>query len=274
MIVKEIRVSRALAKSGLPEYDYALNPYLGCAHSCRYCYAMDFTRGEPGERWGEVVYVKINLPEVLRREVGSLAPGVVGASTITDPYQPVEAKYRLTRKSLEILLAAGFRASIQTKSTFILKDLDLLFVHRDKVDVGFTITTYRDEAAKLLEPAAPPPRARAEALRYIAELGVRTWIFLGPLIPGVNDAPEDYAPIVELAARTKSEVTIDRYRPRPRADAALSAVGAGRRWSAERWRAVVADIKALCRDRGVVCRTADEEWGASRRRGGDLMRFL
>jgi DNA repair photolyase len=265
--VVEIRVKSALSRSGLPEYDYALNPYLGCSHGCRYCYAKDFTRGEPGEKWGEVVYVKVNLPEVLAREVRSLEPGVVGVSTITDPYQPIEAKYRLTRKSLEILLGAGFRASIQTKSTYVLKDMDLLFVHRRAVDVGLTITTFRPEVAKALEPGAPPPRARAAALSYIAELGVRTWVFLGPIIKGVNDSEDDWRPVLEVAARTHSEVTIDRYRPRPGADLMLASIGVRPAADPAWWSALAAKIKGECASLGLVCRTAEEEWREARSRG-------
>lgn len=260
MRVIEIRASHALTPSGLPEYQYALNPYLGCYHGCRYCYARDFTGGDAGRRWGEVVYVKVNIPALLRSEVKVLRPGIVGISTITDPYQPVEAKYRITRSSLEILLPAGFHASIQTKSTFILKDADLLFVYRDRVDVGFTITTMDRDKARLLEPKAPPPEARAYALARISELGVRTWIFLGPLIKGLNDSAEDYRPVLELAKRTHSEVFVDRYRPRPGADAMLSALGisasADRSW----WRSKTQEIKSECSALGVVCRTAEEEW--------------
>ncbi len=273
MKVVEIRTTRGLAKSGLPEYDYALNPYLGCLHGCRYCYARDFTRGEPGDAWGEVVYVKVNLPEVLAREVKALKPGVVGVSTITDPYQPVEAKYRLTRRALEILLASGFKASIQTKSTYVLKDVDLLFVHKDKVDVGLTITTFKAETAKLLEPNAPPPRARAYALLALSELGVKTWVFLGPIIRGVNDGVEDYAPILEIARRTKSEVIVDRYRHRPGADSMLLAAGIKPRYDASWWRSKAAEIKAKCAELGVACRTAEEEWREARR-SRDLRDFL
>lgn len=271
--VVEIKTSRGLVKSGLPEYDYALNPYLGCRHGCRYCYARDFTRGEPGDAWGEVVYVKVNLPEVLSREVKTFKPGIVGVSTITDPYQPVEAKYRLTRRSLEILLASGFKASVQTKSTYVLKDMDLFFTHRDKVDVGFTITTFKAETAKLLEPNAPPPRARAYALSALSELGVKTWIFLGPIIPGVNDCVEDYAPILEVARRAKSEVIVDKYRGRPGADSMLLAVGIKPRRDESWWRAKVAEIKARCAELGVLCKTAEEEW-RSARRSRDLREFF
>ncbi len=216
IIVKEIRVKSALSRSGLPEYDYALNPYLGCQHGCIYCYAMDFTRGgEPGVKWGgEVVYVKVNLIQALLRDIRRLRPGVVGVSTITDPYQPVESRYKLTRRSIEVLCNAGYHVSIQTKSALIIRDIDVISKCGRAVDVGFTITTMRD-TYRVIEPMAAHPMARASALRKIASLGIETWIFLGPVIPGVNDKAEDYEPVIRLAKETNSQVIIDRFRPRP-----------------------------------------------------------
>ncbi len=153
----EIKVKTALSKSGLKELDYALNPYLGCRFSCVYCYARYFSPTEVKERWGEVVVVKSNLLEVLRREVAIKRKGVVGVSTITDPYQPIESERKLTRGSLKILLESGFRVSIQTKSPLVLRDLDLLLSHKEKVDVGLTITTANRDLSKTLEPLAPLP---------------------------------------------------------------------------------------------------------------------
>ena len=259
MKIYEVRVRRALAPSALPEYDYSLNPYLGCLHGCLYCYAMDMTRGPPGALWGRVVYVKVNLLEVLRREAARLKPGVVGMSTITDPYQPPEARYRLARGALEILAEAGFHISIQTKSGLVVRDLDLLARYRHRVDVGVTITTMRDKA-RILEPLAAHPLARIRAVEKIAAAGVRTWVFLGPVIPGFNDDPSDLREVVEAAHAAGAEVVYDRYRPKPRADATLAA----------RWRKVVEapgwwtrtkkTIEQICSEVGARCIGADEEW--------------
>jgi len=263
--IYEIRASRALAPSGLPEYDYALNPYVGCLHGCLYCYAMDFTRGPPAAAWGEVIYVKVNLLELLRREVRRVRPGVVGLSTITDPYQPPEAMYRLTRGAVEILAQAGFHVSIQTKSGMVIRDLDLLTRHRHAVDVGITITTLRDKA-RILEPYAAHPLARARAAEKLARAGVKVWVFLGPVVPSFNDDPQELTEVIQLARRIGAEVIYDRYRPKPRADAHLAAKYRPVRPDAGWWSRVKKIIEKICAQEGAACLDAEEEWSRERRR--------
>ncbi|MGC8607784.1 MAG: SPL family radical SAM protein [Vulcanisaeta sp.] len=265
IIVKEIRVKSALSRSGLPEYDYALNPYLGCQHGCIYCYAMDFTRGEPGVRWGEVVYVKVNLIQVLLRDIRRFRPGIVGVSTITDPYQPVESRYKLTRRSIKVLCNAGYHVSIQTKSSLIIRDLDVISGCGRSVDVGFTITTMRN-TYRVIEPMAAHPMARASALRKIASLGVETWIFLGPVLPGMNDKVEDYEPVIRLAKETNSQVIIDRFRPRPIVTSFMSRkLNPIYRVTRDWWSETLSSIMRLCKDYGVNCITAEDEWEISRK---------
>jgi len=259
-MIREIRVKRALGKSGLPEYDYSLNPYLGCLHGCLYCYAIDFTKGEAGSKWGDVVYVKVNLLDVLRSEVTRLRPGVVGLSTITDPYQPVESRYRLSRGSIELLCGAGFHVSIQTKSPLIIRDLDILRACGSKVDVGFTITTMRD-TYRMIEPGSPNPIARAAALRRIAELGIENWIFLGPIIPGLNDSEEDYVPVINLAAQLGSEVILDRFRAKEGPIKLMrNKLGTTPHVDPSWWRSTVSRILRHCEEAGARCITAEEEW--------------
>ena len=265
MKIYEIRASRALAPSGLPEYDYALNPYVGCLHGCLYCYAIDFTRGPPAAAWGEVIYVKVNLLELLRREVRRVRPGVVGLSTITDPYQPPEAMYRLTRGAVEILAQAGFHVSIQTKSGMVIRDLDLLTRHRHAVDVGITITTLRDKA-RILEPYAAHPLARARAAEKLARAGVKVWVFLGPVVPSFNDDPQELTEVIQLARRIGAEVIYDRYRPKPRADAHLAAKYRPVRPDAGWWSRVKKIIEKICAQEGAACLDAEEEWSRERRR--------
>jgi len=214
--VVEVRVEQALSRSGLPDIDYALNPYMGCSHACIYCYARLYTRhSEASREWGRVVVVKKNIVDVLSREVKLYKRGVVGVSTITDPYQPVEAIYGLTRKSIALLLESGFHVSIQTKNTLILRDLDMLAKHRDRVDVGFTITTPIKEVARVIEPHSPPPAARAQALKAISSMGIDTWIFYGPVIPELNDDRETVDWILEIARETRSRVLVDRLHIKP-----------------------------------------------------------
>ncbi|MEM2203298.1 MAG: radical SAM protein [Sulfolobales archaeon] len=207
----EIRVSKALYRSKLPDLDYSLNPYQGCSFGCVYCYAIHFTGiEEAANNWGEVVAVKVNLVEVLRREVmHTTKKGVVGVSTITDPYMPIEARYSLTRRSIELLLAYRFRVSIQTKSPLVLRDLDVLRTHRDRVDVGMTITTMDPSLARVIEPGASHPLARARALKKISDSLIYTWIFLGPIIPGLNDSEEHIEGVIGAASESNSLVIFD-----------------------------------------------------------------
>ncbi|ADI31588.1 SPL family radical SAM protein [Staphylothermus hellenicus] len=205
-----INVKRALSRSGLPDLDYALNPYMGCYHGCIYCYARLYTWiNEIRENWGEIVAVKKNLINVLEKEIKYFRKGVVGVGTITDPYQPVEAIYELTRRSIELLLRHGFHVSIQTKNTLILRDTDLLTKHRDNVDVGFTITSLNNKKSRLYEPRASPPSMRAYALKQLSIRGIDTWIFYGPVIPGYNDDLDTRTKIIELARETGSRILID-----------------------------------------------------------------
>ncbi len=211
--VIEIRVAKALYKSKLPDLDYSLNPYQGCSFGCIYCYAMHFTGiEEAANNWGEVIAVKVNLVEVLKREImHGVRKGVVGVSTITDPYMPVEARYSLTRRSIELLLAYRFRVSIQTKSPLVLRDLDILRSYRERVDVGMTITTMDPSLAGFIEPRAPHPLARARALKKISDSAIYTWIFLGPIIPGLNDGEEHIESVIEAARESNSLVIFDLF---------------------------------------------------------------
>lgn len=209
----EIQVKSALSRSGLPDLDYSLNPYIGCFHGCLYCYARSYTKlEEVSEKWGEVIYIKANLVEVLERETRKLRPGVVGISTVTDPYQPIESIKNLVRKSIELLLRRGFRISIQTKSDLVLRDLDILSHNRDSVDVGFTIITLDANAASILEPRAPQPKQRAEALIKIAEEGIRTWLFYGPVIPSINDDSTSIREVLEEVGPYVNLVLVDKLR--------------------------------------------------------------
>ncbi len=267
VIIREIRIKRALSESGLPEYYYSLNPYIGCQHACVYCYAIDFTKGEPAERWGEVIYVKINLIPILKKEVHRYRPGIVGVSTITDPYIPLEARYRLTRRSLEILLSHNFKVSIQTKSALVIRDLDILRKYKDKVDVGFTVTTLDPSIKKLIEPNSSHPLAIERALRKISSENIKTWIFIGPIIPDINDELRNLIEIIDLAKETGSEVVIDRLRQHPKAminmrtklgeklmDKILS------KDTYSWWRSVSEKILNICKEKNVSCKTASEYW--------------
>ena len=122
MGIKEVKCKTALSKSNLPGLDYSLNPYRGCMHNCAYCYVPNVLRINR-EEWGKFVEVKINIQNVLSKEVKTKKQGIVGISTVTDPYQPIEKRNKITRFCLEQLLKYDFPISIQTKSSLVLKDI-------------------------------------------------------------------------------------------------------------------------------------------------------
>lgn len=204
-MIKEIKVRTALSPSQLPGLDYALNPYRGCAHACIYCYApsvIHWTRG----KWGELVEVKINLLRILSKELRAKKKGVVGLGTVTDPYQPAEKKYELTRRCLELLLMHDFPVCIQTKSSLVLRDIDLLKGFSN-MEVGITITTLDDRIREKMEPGASSVEERLRALSGLHESGIRTWVFLGPLMPHLADADA----LVDAVSAVKPEyVLVDR----------------------------------------------------------------
>ena len=181
--VKEVRAKSVLNKSKI--FDYCLNTYTGCQINCRYCYARLFMRRYSGhsEAWGEFVDAKINAPEVLKKQLDKAKRGTVWISSVCDPYQPAEAKYELTRRCLKELVKKQFPINIQTKSKLVLRDLDL-FQELKEIEVGFTITTDDERVAKLFEPGATPVKERLKALEKIHSLGIKTFAFIGPLLPG------------------------------------------------------------------------------------------
>ena len=158
---------------------YTVNLYRGCTHGCTYCYAPSLTHDE--RRWGTYVDVKINAPEVLERELRGLRKEEVFLSSASDPYQPVEAKYGLTRRCLELLLRNDFPVSVLTRSPLVLRDLWLLKKFR-WVRAGMSITTVPN---RRFEPGVPPLERRIDTLRKLAEAGIMTWVSLAPVIPGI-----------------------------------------------------------------------------------------
>jgi DNA repair photolyase len=202
-----------LNKSALA--DYCINPYVGCQHACRYCYAESYTRRftRHKERWGEFVDVKTNAAVVLAREIKKKLRGTVFISSLTDPYQPLERKYEVTRQLLEILLRHQFPITIQTKSTLVLRDLDLIKQFRE-AEVGFTITTLNDEIRKTFEPASSPVEKKLEAIKELKQEGVRVYVFFGPLLPGLSDQNlEGY--LTQMAQAEVDYIYVDKLNLKP-----------------------------------------------------------
>jgi len=186
MIVKEIKCESLLNESKLA--DYCINCYVGCGHGCKYCYADSITRrfSKHKEPWGEFVDVKINAPDILKNEILKKEKGSVFISSLTDPYQPLERKYELTRRCLEILLGHQFPVIIQTKSSLVLRDMDLLKKFKD-CEVGLTITLLDDDVRKKFEPLASSISERFETLSVLNNEGIRTYVFFGPILPYLSD---------------------------------------------------------------------------------------
>jgi DNA repair photolyase len=187
LIVKEVEAKGVLNKSKI--YDYCVNCYTGCQHNCAYCYAKLFMRRYSGheEPWGQFVDVKVNAPELLQKQVRRAKKGVVWLSSVCDAYQPLEARYKLTRRCLEILAAAEFPATVQSKSILLLRDIDVFRRFKD-IEVGFTIATDDDRISRLVEPGASPVSERIAALADLKAAGLRTYAFIGPILPADPEA--------------------------------------------------------------------------------------
>lgn len=245
MKVNEVIVKSALSRSSLPGLVYSLNPYRGCSHACTYCYAPSVLREK--RPWGKFVDVKLNLPSVLAKEVASKEKGVVGISTVTDAYQPIEKKYEITRKCLEVLLKKNWPISIQTKSDLVLRDLDLIEKFKEK-DVGFTITTLDDKARKRFEPHSSSTQARLNALKAITERGIKTWVFLGPIIPDLlGDTLEEL--MKKLSEIGVDHVLFDRLNLKP----GMKGFSEYRGFD---YKPIEAKIKELCKRYNIRCYNA------------------
>jgi DNA repair photolyase len=183
MKVKEIFAKTILTKTAISGFDYCINPYVGCGHGCRYCYAS-FMKRFTGhlEPWGEFIDVKVNAPQLLKKQVKRTGQGIVALSTVTDPYQPIEKKYQLTRKCLEALLEAKLSVNLLTRSPLCLRDMDL-FKQLERIEAGFSIATHDEGIKKIFEPYSPSIDSRVKALGVLHREKIRTYAFIGPMLP-------------------------------------------------------------------------------------------
>lgn len=175
-------------------FGWSLNPYRGCTHACTYCYAVvtHAHLGLDAADFASTVFVKTNLPEVLRAELArpSWRNERVAIGTATDPYQPCEGRYRLTRAALEAFRERGTPITIVTKSTLVLRDLELLaaMARETQVTVQFSIISLDPLVWRQVEPGTPPPAKRLTVLRRLADAGVPCGVYLAPILPGITDA--------------------------------------------------------------------------------------
>jgi DNA repair photolyase len=190
---------------GMP-FEWSLNPYMGCVHRCTFCYVRGFEKRADrpsGELYGTSIRVKVNIAEVLRRELArrSWDGGGIAIGAATDPYQPAEGRYRLTRGCIEVLTAAANPFSIITRGPLVVRDVDVLgdASRRADVSVTFSIPTLDDRVWRTTEPGTSPPRQRLRALRMLVDAGVRASVGMAPILPGLSDGPEQIAAVVRAA---------------------------------------------------------------------------
>ena len=169
----------------LRDYDYSLNPYVGCAFGCSYCYAAFFAPPERQASWGDWVRVKRNAALKLSRLRRSLDGKTIYMSSATDPYQPIERRLELTRSLLPILADKGARLVVQTRSPLVVRDIDLLR-RFEQVCVNFSITTDSEAVRRTFEPRNPPIVDRLDAAREVADAGIPVAITMTPLLPVEN----------------------------------------------------------------------------------------
>ena len=190
---------------GMP-FEWSLNPYMGCAHQCTFCYvrAFELRADRPAdERYGRSIRVKTNVAEVLRRELArrSWEGGTVSIGAATDPYQPAEGRYKLTRACIEVLGEAANPFAIITRGPMIVRDVDVLAAaaRRAQVSVMFSIPTLDPEIWRRTEPGTAPPHQRLRALQQLVEAGIKVGVGLAPILPGLSDKPELLAEVVRAA---------------------------------------------------------------------------
>ena len=187
--IKEIQCKSALGKCGFSDNSFCINPYVGCQHACIYCYARFMKRfTNHTETWGSFVDARINIAEVLKKQMKSqkYKGKQIYIGTVTDPYQPLEAKYKLTRKILEVLKDYNNPVSILTKSSLVFRDLDLLKRFK-RIDVNFTIATLDESWKKLTEPYSSSIKQRLETAKKLNQKGISVFAMMGPYWPFFTD---------------------------------------------------------------------------------------
>jgi DNA repair photolyase len=218
----EVAYTEIVAKSalnrvkGMP-FDWSLNPYVGCSHACRYCFARAYNARyrdrDVGAAFDRSVEIKKNFVEELRKQLRRRPEGSVAIGTATDPYQPIEGKYRLTRRCLEALVDYPMPTSIVTKGPLVVRDIDVLKKLDERTDltVYFSVPCVDEEIVRKTDPGTAPPRQRLRALRMLREAGLDAAVLCMPVLPGISDSEKS----LDAAARAASEAGATAFRHRP-----------------------------------------------------------
>jgi DNA repair photolyase len=204
-------LNRCVSKRQMP-FAWTINPYRGCEFGCRYCYARythEFMEMRDGMEFEQKIYVKQHAANLLRQELRRVKPDEsIALGTATDPYQPAERRYEVTRGILEEFSRhRGFELGIVTKSNLIVRDLELLkeVARTNRISAHITVTTLDVNLARILEPRAPRPDLRLEAVRSLAQAGIRVGVSCCPVIPGITDSPADLEGVIRAAAEAGAD---------------------------------------------------------------------
>ena len=203
-------LNRCVSSRQMP-FTWTINPYRGCEFACKYCYARythEFMEMRNGIDFEQKIYAKQHAADLLRQEIRRVKPGEqIAIGTATDPYQPIERKLEITRAILEQFAQhAGLELGIVTKSALVTRDVDLLkqISERNEIFVNFTVTTTDPDVARILEPRAPRPDLRLEALRKLREAGIGAGVICAPVLPGITDLPKQLESVVRGAAEANA----------------------------------------------------------------------
>jgi DNA repair photolyase len=199
-------LNRCLSNRGLP-FTWTINPYRGCEFACKYCYARythEFMEMRDGAEFEQKIYVKQHTADLLRQELRRVKPGEpIALGTATDPYQPAERRYEVTRSILEEFARhRGFELGIVTKSNLVVRDIDMLraVAQNNTLSIHITVTTLNVDLARILEPRAPRPDLRIDAVRRLSAAGFTVGVSCSPVLPGITDAPADLEAVVRAAS--------------------------------------------------------------------------
>ncbi|MEB3100854.1 radical SAM protein [Paenibacillaceae bacterium T2] len=213
---EEIRCKTALNPVKAPSmpFDWSINPYRGCQHGCSFCYARSthtFLGRNADDTFQKHIFLKKNAPEMLETQLSKMSKsrkgltvGPIAIGTATDPYQPAEARNRLTRQCLEILVRYPVPLTITTRSPLILRDLDLLKQIPD-ITVNISINTLNLSVWRNMEPFSPSPVKRLETVKRLNREGIRAGIFLAPILPYLTDNLQEIAELIGRASRCKAK---------------------------------------------------------------------